>query len=103
MKEDFIRNRITQLRMQKNVSEYKMSIELGHSKGYIQSITSGRSLPSMNEFLSICDYFEITPHEFFNESDKNILITKEFLNTVIELSHDDLLLLIQIANRLKKD
>ncbi|MCD7737721.1 MAG: helix-turn-helix domain-containing protein [Lachnospiraceae bacterium] len=44
-----------------------MSQELGKSKGYIQSITCGRSLPSMSEFLKICDYFEITPKEFFDE------------------------------------
>ena len=42
---DFIRERITQLRMQKNVSEYQMSMELGQNKGYIQGITSRRSLP----------------------------------------------------------
>lgn len=30
---DFIRERITQLRMQKNVSEYQMSMELGQNKG----------------------------------------------------------------------
>ena len=51
---DFIRNRITELRMQKDVSEYKMSRALGHSKGYIQGISSGRSLPSLPEFLDIC-------------------------------------------------
>ena len=62
---DFIRERITQLRMQKNVSEYQMSMELGQNKGYIQGITSGRSLPSMTMFFEICDYFEITPEEFF--------------------------------------
>ena len=46
MNEDFIRKRITQLRIQKNVSEYKMSFDLGHSKSYIQSISSGKALPS---------------------------------------------------------
>ncbi len=66
MNEDEIRSRITELRKQKNVSEYRMSLDLGKSKGYIQSITSGRSMPSMSEFLNICDYFKITPGEFFN-------------------------------------
>lgn len=33
--EEFIRNRITRLRMLKNVSEYQMSLDLGHSKSYI--------------------------------------------------------------------
>ena len=46
MDEKFIRDRITYLRMQKNVSEYKMSLDLGHGKSYIQIIASGRALPS---------------------------------------------------------
>jgi len=33
----FIRDRITQLRIQKGVSEYKMSYDLGHSRSYIYS------------------------------------------------------------------
>ena len=37
----FIRDRITQLRMQKSVSEYKMSYDLGHSRSYIYNISSG--------------------------------------------------------------
>ena len=53
MDELFVRNRITELRTKKGVSEYKMSMELGHSKTYIQSISSGRSLPSFSEFLYI--------------------------------------------------
>ena len=55
MNETFIRERITELRIQKNISEYKMSLDLGHSKSYIQSISSGKALPSMSEFLYICD------------------------------------------------
>ena len=56
MDEKFIRDRITELRLQKDVPERKMSIELGHSTSYIHSIASGRALPSMPEFLYICDY-----------------------------------------------
>ena len=56
----FIRDRITELRLQKGVSEYKMSMDLGHSKSYIQSISSGKSLPSLSEFLYICEYFDLS-------------------------------------------
>ena len=45
MTAEFVRERITQLRMQKGVSEYKMSYDLGHSRGYINNISSGKSLP----------------------------------------------------------
>ena len=48
---EFIRKRIADLRIQKGVSEYKMSLDLGHSRSYIQNIVSGRSLPSLEEFL----------------------------------------------------
>ena len=54
MEESYIAKRITQLRMARNISEYQMSLELGHSKSYIQSIASGRAMPSMSEFLYIC-------------------------------------------------
>lgn len=100
MNENFIRQRITQLRVQKNVSEYRMSIELGHSKGYIQSISSGRALPSMTEFLAICDYFEITPLEFFDAGKNDIFAAKELNREICELKNDDIELLTQIAKRL---
>ena len=56
--------------MSKGVSEYKMSYALGHSRGYINNISSGKSLPPMSEFLAICEYFGITPKEFFDDGVK---------------------------------
>lgn len=56
MDEEFIRNRITELRLKKGASEYQMSLALGQNRSYIQGISSGRSLPSMAQFLKICDY-----------------------------------------------
>ncbi len=71
MTADYIRERMTQLRLQKGVSEYKMSYDLGHSRGYINNISSGKTLPSMAEFFAICDYFEITPIQFFQQEIEN--------------------------------
>ena len=61
MEKKFIGDRITELRIKKNVSEYQMSLDLGKNKSYIQSISSGRSLPTMENFLEICEYLEVTP------------------------------------------
>lgn len=66
MLENFIRERITELRLARNVSEYQMSAELGKSPGYVQSITSGRTMPSMEQLFNIIDYFDMTPSEFFD-------------------------------------
>ena len=65
MDKNFIGERISELRLKKNVSEYQMSLDLGKNKSYIQSLTSGRSLPTMQSFLDICDYLEVTPQQFF--------------------------------------
>lgn len=100
MNEEFIRQRITELRIQKNVSEYKMSLDLGHSKSYMQSISSGRALPSMIEFLNICEYFDITPFEFFDTNQNEVLILKELNNEAKKLKKEDINLLIQLAKKL---
>ena len=63
---EWIPQRITELRTEKGVSARDMSLSLGQSVSYVNKIENGRTLPSMTGFLYICDYFEITPQEFFN-------------------------------------
>lgn len=100
--EKFIRKRITKLRMQKDVSEYKMSLDMGHSGSYINSIASGKAMPSMGEFLYMCEYFGITPAEFFDEKiDAPIRIAG--INEILrELDESDLDLILTTAKRLAK-
>ena len=63
--EAFIRNRITELRLAKNISEHRMSLDLDKSGSYIRSITSGLALPSIKELFNIIAYLDITPAQFF--------------------------------------
>lgn len=102
MTEEDIRNRLTLLRMKKGVSEYQMSLDLGHSKSYIQSISSGRALPSMSEFLVICEYLGVTPHEFFDEETANPLLVSEITEAIGGFSDDDLRLLLAVIKRMKR-
>ncbi len=102
MYETYVRERITQLRLQKGVSEYKMSYDLGHSRGYINNISSGKALPSMAEFFAICEYFGITPIDFFNEKACNPGMLQEILGTLEQLSEEDLNLTQMNINRLLK-
>ena len=64
--EAYVRERITELRMRKNVSEHRMSLELGKSGSYIRGITSGTALPSLRELFNIIAYFDMSPSEFFS-------------------------------------
>ena len=63
--EAFIRNRITELRLEKNISEHRMSLDLDKSGSYIRSITSGLALPSIKELFNIIAYLDMTPSQFF--------------------------------------
>ena len=102
MNENFVRERITQLRLQKGVSEYQMSYDLGHSRGYIYNISSGKALPPLKEFFAICDYLEITPQQFFDDTDQNPELVQKALSGMKRLDEDDMLMLLGIINRLLK-
>ena len=101
MDEQFIRDRISSLRQEKQISERKMSLDLGHSTSYIRSITSGRALPSMSEFLYICEYPGVTPMEFFNEERKTTLTQQEAFEHIYSMSDEDIRLLIGFIERMK--
>ncbi len=103
MDEEFIRNRITELRLKKGVSEYQMSMDLGQNKNYVQAISSGRALPSMKQFLNICEYMEITPFQFFDAQENNPQLIKKALEGMRKMKDDDLIMLIGLISRLNRE
>lgn len=102
MYEEFVRERITQLRLKKGVSEYQMSYDLGHSRGYVYNISSGKALPPLKEFFAICDYFEITPQQFFDESTPDPELIQKAVSGMKQLDESDMLMLLGFINRLLK-
>ena len=102
MYEDFVRERITDLRIKKGVSEYQMSYDLGHSRGYVYNISSGKALPPLKEFFAICDYFEITPQKFLDDSTKNPELIQKAIDGMKQLNESDMLLLLSCINRMLK-
>ena len=67
--EQFLCQRLSELRIRMGVSEHKMSLELGKSGSYIRNISNGVVRPSMREFFNILEYLEVTPAEFFRTMD----------------------------------
>lgn len=102
MYENFIRDRICELRMSKNVSEYKMSFDLGHSRGYIHNISSGRSLPTMSGFLAICNYFGVTPLEFFDTAIKKPDLISKAIEGLMMLDDSDVIMILGFIDKLKR-
>ena len=100
MYEEYVRDRITQLRLKKGVSEYQMSYDLGHSRGYIYNISSGKALPPLKEFFAICDYFQITPQQFFDDSIENPELIQKALDGIKQLDESDIQILLVLINRM---
>lgn len=100
MDDKFIRERISFSRTQKGISEYKMSLDLGHSKSYIQSISPGKALPSLSEFLYICEYLGVSPKEFFDTEIEQPQLVHKLLEVTKNMSVDSLNALINIAEKI---
>lgn len=88
--DEFIRTRITELRMQKNISEHKMSLDLDKSGSYIRGITSGAALPSLRELFNIISYFNMTPAEFFAPMEDADTPYRELCEKLRTLDDEDL-------------
>ena len=79
-------NRLTELRLQKGVSARDMSLSLGQSESYINKIENKRTLPSLTGFIYICEYFGITPSDFFNTQIADPKKTNELYTEISKLS-----------------
>lgn len=88
--EKYLRERITELREQKGISEHRLSLELGKSGSYIRSITSGATMPSMKELFNIMVYFEISPSDFFSGLQGKNTLRAALGEKLRELSDEDL-------------
>ena len=100
-REDFCK-RLTQLRMNKGVSARDMSLSIGQSPNYINGIESGDSYPSMATFFYICDYFGITPCDFFDVDSTNPSKLTELMEIVKTLPNEQIDTLIALAKGLKR-
>ena len=78
MYEEQFSKRLTELRTQKGVSARDMSLSIGQNPGYIRAIESGTAFPTMANFFYICEYFNITPQEFFNFGEETSNGLKQF-------------------------
>ena len=89
--------RLTELRIQKGVSARDMSLSLGQSESYINKIENKRTLPSFTGFIYICEYFEITPQEFFNDKAASPIKMKELIEELEKLTPEQADHVLQIV------
>lgn len=103
MYEEFTQNRIAQLRLQKNVSARDMSLSLGQNGSYINQIENHKALPSLTGLFYICEYFEITPQQFFDENSTYPAQLTELIDDLNKLNETSLEHIAGIVKELTRD
>ena len=100
---EWFAGRVTQLRLNKGVSARDMSLSLGQSESYINKIENRRTLPSMAGFLYICEYFGITPAEFFMADAADPRMASEIFQEAKKLPSDQAEHILQVLRDLNRD
>lgn len=100
MYEDFVPERLAQLRTQKGVSARDMSLSLGQANNYINNIENKKSLPAMQSFFYICEYLGVTPQEFFDEENSYPETLHEFIAEAKKLDPKSLSYILGIMKEL---
>ena len=93
----YVGERINKLRIQKGVSARDMSLSLGQSTSYINKIENKRTLPSLPGLIYICEYFNITPVDFFDTGSADPGGSAELLNEIKKLTPEQSTHIMQIV------
>lgn len=77
--DNFFCDRLRYLRNERKISAREMSLALGQNETYINKIETGQRSVSMEGFFKICNYLEVSPATFFDESIHNTRIDSQEL------------------------
>ena len=98
----FVPERLTALRMAKGVSARDMSLSIGQSVNYINQIENRKAEASLAGLFLICEYFGISPQEFFDQENQQPAELKEFIEIVKRLDGGALLHLSAFLKEINK-
>ena len=94
--------RLAKLRTMKNVSAREMSLSIGQNANYINQIETGNATPSLCGVFYICEYFGITPAEFFETENANPQKLNKIIGNLKKLNDDQLDLIERLVKDLAK-
>ena len=80
-----------------------MSLSIGQNPGYINSIESGRTKPSLTGFFYICEYLGVSPTEFFDEGTENPSKLDAIVNDMRKLNDQQLEIIAALVKDLTKN
>lgn len=100
--ENFISERVAALRTARGISARDMSLSLGQSTNYINSIENKHSLPSMSMFLYICDFLGVSPKDFFDEGNESPELVTRITEAVKGLDREETELVLALTVKLAR-
>lgn len=102
MKKNYIGERITSLRMEKNISEYTLGKNIGKCNSYINKIPSGIMNPSIDTLSAICDYFGISLSQFFDKETPELSLTAlRIISLLPKLTEEQLQILLSVITSMR--
>ena len=102
MYEDFISERLTALRLSKNISARDMSLSIGQNENYINRIESKKAMPSMQGFFYICEFLKISPMEFFDSGIRNPEKVNDMMEDLKMLNDEQLAAVTAVVKGFRK-
>ena len=78
---------IRTIRKQKKISQTELCLRANMSQGFLTNLETGKKEPSAMTLIRIAEALEVSPREFFPESDGNsdINVKNEIKREIIEL------------------
>ena len=101
-----ILERILNLRLERNWTEYRLSEESGIAQTTISSWYSKSITPTIPSLVNICNAFNITLSEFFALDDSPVVLTdrqKEIVNAFNKLNDQQQMLIIELVKSMNEN
>lgn len=100
-----IGKRIAKRRKELGLKQYELCEMIDVNYKYISNLETGRSAPSLELIMRLCDALQTTPDYFLSGTEKGVSVDKQIGIKVAELSNDNKILLdgiIDIMLQLQK-
>ena len=100
--ENFIREKIALLRIKKGVSARNMSLSIGQNETYINSIGQGKTFPSIQGLIYICEYFGINLKDFFDVENNDPAIIVNIVKELKKLKNNQLVSVCELLKSINE-
>ncbi len=84
---EYVISSIRRIRKAKNMSQLELSVKANMSQSFLANLETGKKEPSAMTLIRIADALEVSPREFFPESntDSDINVKNAIKNEIMEL------------------